>query len=208
MIATNHVRRTLAELNQPVPAPFVLSGWESIPDLPAPQLVRENHKLFKAGTPAESVFLLRSGSVKLTCQPRRGPEMIVGIRSSGWMLGADAALLGAPHGLTATTLSACEVSIIPAVDFLNAARTPGPLANYVNVMLCHGTDAFLSSLIELRTASADERLDKFVSDLQTITTSGGSARPRLKQVEIARALAITPEHLSRLKSKKRLPSIG
>jgi CRP-like cAMP-binding protein len=185
-----------------------LTGWESIPDLPAPQLVRENHKIFRAGAPADHVILLRSGTVKLTCQPRRGPEMIVGIRSSGWILGADAALLGARHGLTATTLSTCEVSIMPAEDFLVGARTPGPLANYVNLMLCHGNDAFLSSLIELRTASADERLEKFVSDLQAIPASGGSARPRLKQVEIARALAVTPEHLSRLKSKKRLPFIG
>jgi CRP-like cAMP-binding protein len=202
--APSYARPTVAGVNEPVPAPFVLTGWETIPNLPAPQFVSENHKLIKAGASADSVILLRSGTVKLTCKPRLGPEMIVAIRSSGWFLGADAAFLGGPHGLTATTLSACEVSVIPVQFFLEAARTAGPLASYVNTMLCHGSEAYLSSLIELRTASADERLDKFVSDLQAITASTGAARPRLKQIEVARALAITPEHLSRLKSRKRL----
>src|SRR6266566_2305133 len=53
--------------------------------------------LFPQGILADSVFFLISGLVKLTHIVSNGRELIVGLRRSGWLLGATAAILNQPQ---------------------------------------------------------------------------------------------------------------
>ena len=53
-------------------------------------------RLANQGYPNERIYLLVSGITKLTSVDEYGRELILGLRSAGCILGAEAAVLGRP----------------------------------------------------------------------------------------------------------------
>jgi CRP/FNR family transcriptional regulator len=68
--------------------------------------------LFMAGQQARGVFVLCSGTVKLTTTSREGKILILRIAQPGEVLGLSAALSGVPFEVTTVTISPCRVSFI------------------------------------------------------------------------------------------------
>lgn len=186
-----------------MPPLLALPGWEAIEGLAAPQVIPAGRILQQADAPVRTVYLIRRGVVKLKCLGPNGREMIVGLRSSGWLIGCESAFAATPSITTAVTLNQCEVSAIPASDFVRGIATPGALHNHFVWNLCSGIEAYLSAHIELRTEPAQQRLEHFLQDMQNLGQATGGARPALSQVEMAQLLAITPEHLCRILGRKR-----
>ena len=50
--------------------------------------------LFERGDQVETLFLIDEGFVKLTIPDQDGSDLIVGLRTSGWLLGSASAVLG------------------------------------------------------------------------------------------------------------------
>jgi CRP-like cAMP-binding protein len=119
-------------------APLTLPDCEEIEDLSPPQSFGSGDNLYLAGSPACQVYLIRRGVVKLKCYGHDRREMIVGIRSTGWLLGAESAILGGSHTSTAVALSNGEVSVFSSSEFLRAIQTPGPLTRHLQVSLSQG----------------------------------------------------------------------
>jgi CRP-like cAMP-binding protein len=70
---------------------------------------RENQIVYSQGDPADSVFYIYSGRVKVTVISKRGKEAVVAIRGPDEFCG-EGALTGKPLRLaTVTTMSTCEI---------------------------------------------------------------------------------------------------
>src|ERR1700730_11935074 len=70
---------------------------------------RENQVVYAQGDPANSVFYIHSGQVKVTVISERGKEAVVAIRGPDEFCGEEA-LTGTPLRLASTsTVSMCEV---------------------------------------------------------------------------------------------------
>jgi CRP-like cAMP-binding protein len=187
------------------PAPLTLPNWETIESLPPPEKFEAGDKLYIAGAPSRHIYLIRQGVVKLKCHGHKRREMIVGIRSSGWLLGSDSAVLCRPHASTAVAISDGEVSVFSSSEFLQAIQTPGPLAHHLLISLSQDAHAFLAAQVGLRSESAEQRLEHFLDEVKALANAVGvrTAAP-LSQVEMAQLLSMTPEHLCRIMSRKRL----
>ncbi|MCA1616908.1 MAG: Crp/Fnr family transcriptional regulator, partial [Acidobacteria bacterium] len=91
---------------------FELSSIEflkEIPDLGSPQAYPVAMELFQQGAPAREVYFIERGVIKLVYLNQDGKSGIIGLRSSGWPLGACAAILQEIHPITAVTLTPCRL---------------------------------------------------------------------------------------------------
>src|SRR4029453_13415185 len=70
---------------------------------------RKKHTVFSQGTPADAVFYLEKGKVKLTVLSTRGKEAVVAILGTGDFFG-EGCLAGQPLRMaTATTMTDCSI---------------------------------------------------------------------------------------------------
>ncbi len=84
--------------------------------------------LFMEGQRSRGVFVLCTGTVKLTTSSREGKLFILGVATAGQVLGLGAALSRVPYEATATTLAPCRLSFIhrePLLDYLAGSSEAG-----------------------------------------------------------------------------------
>src|SRR5712672_1345121 len=105
------------------PADCWKNAFGSLPKLGYPVHVQ----LFTQGEVAECVYLISSGIVKLSCVEASGKEVIVGLRCSGWLLGATQIILNEVYPVTAATLSECQLVTISRPEFVKALSTQAQL---------------------------------------------------------------------------------
>jgi len=75
--------------------------------------------LFSEKDPAEGVFVILEGEVKLSINSSDGRRLILRIAKKGEVLGMDCALSGQASDMTAETLYPCKIVKIARRDFLN-----------------------------------------------------------------------------------------
>jgi CRP-like cAMP-binding protein len=171
--------------------------WEWSKEFPA------GVELFKQGSYATEVYMVEQGLAKLIRLTEDGQEIIVGLRSSGWILGANSAILGNPYSLAAVTLTRCRLRCIYAEQFVRLARSDLEFSWYLHVLHNQELDDHLAHLVGLRCHSARRRFERLLSLLVSSIEpdlSRDEARLKLpmKQWEIAQLIGVTPEHLCRL----------
>src|SRR5437773_437577 len=70
---------------------------------------RKNQKVFSQGDPADAIFYIQNGKVKLTVISKQGKEAVVGILGTADFFG-EGCLAGQPLRMaTATAISACVI---------------------------------------------------------------------------------------------------
>ena len=74
--------------------------------------------LFVEGQPAEGVYMLCQGKVKLSTCSHDGKIIILEIAEPGNILGLSAAIIGADHETTAEALELCQVNYVKTSDLL------------------------------------------------------------------------------------------
>jgi CRP-like cAMP-binding protein len=178
-----------------------LYGWG-----PA-QLYPPNTEIYHQDSPANAVYLIERGVVKLTWVEPEGHEVIVGLRHRHWLLGAPAVLLERRFAFTVTTLIPCSLRCISSKGFLNLMNGDAEfcrqlLRRFSEEIYCHGM-----SVAVLGCMPARDRLTRFLCELvQEQWNANGQLEPQrpmrlqipLKFKELAQLIAITSEHLSRL----------
>jgi CRP/FNR family transcriptional regulator, cyclic AMP receptor protein len=78
--------------------------------------------LFQEGEPAEGIFLVCSGAVKLSVGSSHGDSLLLRAVGPGEILGLSATLTGQGHEVTAQTTTAAELAFIRRKDFLRYLR--------------------------------------------------------------------------------------
>jgi len=180
------------------------------------QLYPPNTEVYHQDTPANAVYMIERGLVKLTWVESGGSEVIVGLRRRHWLLGAPAVLLERSYAFTVTTLTPCDLRCISSYGFLqlvnmNAEFCRQLLRRLSEEIYCHGIKVAVFGCIPAR-----DRLIKFLCEL---VLEQGQANPPpelkkpvrlqipLKLKELAQLIAVTPEHLSRMLRELELQGI-
>jgi CRP-like cAMP-binding protein len=186
------------------------NGWGPV------QLYPPNTEVYHQDTPANAVYMIERGMVKLTWVEPEGHEVIVGLRRRHWLLGAPAVFLERSHAFTVTTLTPCSLRCISSRGFLqlvsiNAEFCQQLLRRLSEEIYCHGMKVAVFGCIPAR-----DRLTRFLCEL--VFEQGHANGPDetqkpmrlqipLKLRELAQLIAITPEHLSRLLRELELQGI-
>ena len=88
--------------------------------------VDKDATIFHAGDPADAVFVVSSGKVKIVVTSTEGKEFILTVLGAGQVFGEMALLESAPRSATVTALTSVEVIMISRQDFHELlATTPG-----------------------------------------------------------------------------------
>lgn len=156
-------------------------------------------ELFRQGFPARGIYCIHSGLVKLVNLTSDGKELIVGLRSSGWILGAPAVIIQKPHQVTAVTLTHCHLHYCPGVDFLRFAKFNVEFSKHLLHLYSSEVYDQERHVVMLGTLTATQRLEQLISQM---ISSRAQKEMRLKWPlkleEIAQLIAVQPEYLSRL----------
>ena len=158
---------------------------------------QENQIVYAQGDPADSVFYIHKGEVKVTVISRRGKEAIVAIRGLDEFCG-EGALTGAPLRLaTATAMSTCEIIRLEKETLVRLLHQNQEFADYFLDHLLTRTARVESDLVdqlfnssEMRLARALLLLANFGNDLgqdpipvkvnqETLAALIGTTRPRV-----------------------------
>jgi CRP-like cAMP-binding protein len=132
-----------------------------------------------------------------------GRELIVGLRSHGWILGVALVIAQRPNTITAVTLIQSQLRCIPAEDLLHLARTDTGFSWYLNKLLSYEIYDLLSHSVRLGSLSARQKLKELLLQLISVLELKKSQREirlqiPLKREEIAQMIAVSPEHVSRM----------
>lgn len=165
-------------------------------------------ELFKQSSQAQDLYLIEHGLVKVTRFNQEGRELILGLRSPGWVLGVASVILRKPHPASAFTLTTCHLRRIPAQSFTDLLRRDPYLSWYFHQLQSREIYSQIAHMEGLGFLSARQRLEQLLWQLVSTQMPGnaqgedlrGETRLNvpLKLSEIAELIAITPEHLSRV----------
>src|SRR6202050_1614922 len=158
---------------------------------------QENQNVFSQGGPADSVFYIYKGKVKVTVISKRGKEAIVAIRGPDEFCG-EGALTGTPQRLaTTTTMSPCEIIRLEKEAVVRLLHQNQEVADYFLDHLLTRTARVEADLVdqlfnssEMRLARALLLLANFGNDLgqepipvkvnqETLAALIGTTRPRV-----------------------------
>jgi CRP/FNR family transcriptional regulator, dissimilatory nitrate respiration regulator len=159
--------------------------------------------LFLQGNPPREVLYIERGLVKLIRLSESGQELAIGLRSQGSLLGAASAIVQEPYPFTATAVTSCTLSRIPADIFLHLAKTDEQFGWYLHEIQSHEVHLQVSQLAALKYHSARQRFERllmqFLSSIPPHERQFSTKiRLPLKHWEIAQLVGISPEHLSRI----------
>jgi CRP-like cAMP-binding protein len=158
-------------------------------------------EIFQQGASAHEVYFNARGLVKLIFLGQNGQEMIVGLRSPGWILGAASVILGKSCPMTVTTLTNCHLHRVPSEVFLHHLKTDAQLSWYAQITQSLEVYEETAHIAQLGCVSAQNRLEQLLWQLCSVMECNKSQKEirlqlPLKKQEIAKLIAVTPEYLS------------
>jgi CRP-like cAMP-binding protein len=195
--------RVVLSLDDPTPG---LSGAQVVKillDPLLPQVYPLATELFQQGTLAQEVFFIDQGAIKLVYVNPNGKEVIIGLRSSGWLLGAPEVILNEPHPATAVTLTRCCLYRVNSETFRLLAKHNASLSTYLHQVYSREIYQQMMRITELKCCSARQRLEHLLRRLIPELEERDPEKEiwlqvPLKHSEIAQLISVTPEHFSRL----------
>jgi CRP/FNR family cyclic AMP-dependent transcriptional regulator len=118
----------------------------------------ENQIVYSQGDPADSVFYVHSGKVKVTVISRLGKEAVVAIRGPDEFCG-EGAMTGTPLRLaTTTTMSTCEIIRIETKTIVRLLHQDQKFADYFLHHLLTRTARVEADLVDQLFNSSEMRL--------------------------------------------------
>lgn len=161
------------------------------------QALEKGSTLFLQGERASSVQFVVDGWVKLYRMAPYGGEAIIRLQSRGRSLDEVAVLKGAPHGVSAETVTDSTVLSIDATAFRRIAATQACLSAALLQAVMDHADALTDDLEQMKVRNSVQRVALFL--LALAETHGGSAQLRLPYEKhlIAGSLGMKPESFSR-----------
>jgi len=166
--------------------------------------VRRGDALYRVGDPFESLYAVRSGSLKTVIAHHDGREQVTGLRIAGEPLGLDGISTDA-HTSTAVALEDSSVCIIPYSALKHMCRENSALQDRLHRLLGERLLHESSQLMVLGSLSADERVASFLLDVSGRNAKRGYSHLefnlRMTREDMGSYLGITLETVSRTLSK-------
>ncbi|ADW71220.1 Crp/Fnr family transcriptional regulator [Granulicella tundricola] len=186
----------------PAFSPAVDPATAELAGISEPRSYPAGSVLVEQGEHPRQVMLVRSGVVRLSFTNPKGDEILLGLRSEGWWAGGVLAVLNLPSLCTMETQTECLLSCFSPVQFCVELNQRPALQQHFMTSQCRELLTMQQHSI-LNGSSATERLKSLQDERTKSVWQTVDPTLILRQSEAARLLSITPEHLSRLKKRRR-----
>lgn len=166
-----------------------------------PRPMSRGDMLFDAGMPFRSLYVLRTGSMKMYTTDEEGDEQITGFRMPGELVGLDG-VASDMHSTTAQALESASVCEIPYAKFLELSAT---MPNLVHQMMRHMSREIVNEEVHvnlLGRKDAEERLAALLLSLSKRFEERGFANDSfnlsMSRADIGNYLGLALETVSRM----------
>ncbi len=153
--------------------------------------------VFLQGDPANHIFIVIEGWVKLFRMTPNGTEAVVGVFTQGRSFAEAAVFSGVPYPVTAEAVTDCQLFSLPAQAILSRMRARPEICLSVlaaSFMHLHG---LVSQIEQLKAHTGAQRLAEFLVDLCPVETGACTITLPYDKSLIAGRLGMKPESLSR-----------
>ena len=181
--------------NLPSPA------FEELLSRKVPGTFKRGSTLFMEGQPANGVYLLCSGRVKLSTYSEEGRAIILRIAEPGEMLGLSGNISGTLHEATAEVTDDCRADFIRRCDFLDFIQTHHEAALNALRQLSNNYHQAHEQICSLGLSlSAGDKLARLLLRWYDRSANGGPVRIALSHThgEIAEMIGTSRETVTRL----------
>jgi len=164
-----------------------------------------NHRIFDQGQPADSIFYLRKGKVKLSVISQQGKEAIVATLNAGEFLG-EGCLAGQPLRMaTATTVTDCNLFRIEKSLMLRMLHEKHEISELFVAHLLSRNVRYEADLVDQLFNSSEKRLARI---LLLLAHFGKESRaelvlPEVSQDNLAQMIGTTRSRVSHFMNKFR-----
>jgi len=162
-------------------------------------------RIFDQGQPADSIFYLRQGKVKISVISQQGKEAIVATLSAGEFLG-EGCLAGQPLRMaTATTVTECNLFRIEKLLMLRMLHEKHAIAELFVTHLLSRNIRYEADLVDQLFSSSEKRLARI---LLLLAHFGKESRaepvlPGVSQANLAKMVGTTRSRVSHFMNKFR-----
>jgi len=162
--------------------------------------------IFLQGEPAEHVYIVLEGWVKLFRISQNGAEAVVGVFTKGQSFGEAAAFQNDVYPVGAEAVTDCRVMPVSAGLILGLMNRHPELCTAMLASTFRHLHALVAQVEQLKAHTGAQRVAEFLLDLCPIDEGGCAVTLPYDKVLIAGRLGMKPESLSR--SFARLKEIG
>jgi CRP/FNR family transcriptional regulator, cyclic AMP receptor protein len=154
---------------------------------------KKKQRIFVQGDPADALFYLQKGRVKLTVLSKTGKEATIGILGEGDFFG-EGSLAGQPLRMgSATTLTECTVLQIGKKDMMNALHREHELSDMFVAYLLARNIRYEEDLVDQLFNSSEKRLARVLLLLARFGKEGApeTVLPKISQEVLAEMVGTT-----------------
>ena len=154
---------------------------------------RDKQVIYSQGTPADTLFYIQEGGVRLTTRSKYQPSVVTAILGVGDFFG-EACLVGFPHHMsTAVALTASSIRTIKKEKMLRMLRQKNEMSNSFVSYLLSSMKKYRDHVAELLTSSAEQRLARVLLRLARLDKNGAAVVevPILSQQVLAEMVGTT-----------------
>lgn len=181
---------------------------EELPKLEAlicsARAVQRGEALYRSGDPFDSIYAVRSGSLKTMMPHRDGREQVTGLRLAGEALGLDG-ISDDQHACSAVALEDSTVCIVPYVALKRLCREVGSMQDRLHKLMGEQIVREAAQMMVLGSLSADERVAAFLLDVSGRNARRGYSSAefnlRMTRDDMGSYLGMTLETVSRTLSR-------
>lgn len=162
--------------------------------------------IFVQGEPAETVYIVIEGWVKLFRMSQSGTEAVVAVFTRGQSFGEAAAFQGDVYPVAAEAVTGCRAMPVRAGLILEMMKSHPELCTAMLAATFRHLHALVAQVEQLKAHSGAQRLAEFLLDLCPVAEGGCALTLPYDKGLIAGRLGMKPESLSR--SFARLKELG
>lgn len=162
-----------------------------------------NKLLFLRGDPADHIYLLLDGWVKIFRDTPEGEQTVIGILKPGETVAEAAIFLGRDYPASAEVVSEARLLEIPSEAFLNLIREDGEVGIRMLGTLSQRLRGMILHIEQIQARSTPQRLGEFLLGLSSEKEGAVSLDLPYDKSLVAARLGMKPESLSRALAKLR-----
>jgi CRP/FNR family transcriptional regulator, cyclic AMP receptor protein len=166
---------------------------------------QEDHIVFKQGDPADSVFYIQKGRVKVVVISRHGKEAVVGILEPGQFFGEGCMNGHSVRIATTTAMEDCLITAITKTAMLGALHDQPNFSEMFMAYLLTRNSRIEEDLIDQLFNSSEKRLARLLLLLANFGKEGSAQpiSPNISQETLAEMIGTTRSRVSFFMNKFR-----
>ena len=165
------------------------------------QIVHKGQMLFRAGTPLDALYVVRSGTIKARLTGSDGGEQISGFYLPGEVVGLDG-IENRQYASTAEALETCSVCVFPFAALMGMARTLDGLQSQLWHHASHEIAVRQRLLMTIGRRGAEGRVAEFLLSVsgrfERFGYSGTRFRLPMSRQDIADYVGLSVETVCRV----------